>query len=233
MRFVKSFSVVLSLVLLCNMTIAQDAVCPKCPSQKSDVVSADASSDDKQCSQCPVTAAMKKLPQMTYKVGDESVCCSEAASALAKKHSQPMHYVVGEKTYESEKEAYTALVESTEAFVEKFVKPCKCEASGTTSIAGSSCGCPVEARQKAELIKKAVNEVKMTYVVGTEKCQCPSQAKTMASKSGDTTKYVVDGKETCCDLEARLNLAKAKYAAAIKALANAEKTAEAKAGSDS
>ncbi len=232
MRVFKTFSLMLSLVLLCNMAVAQDAVCPKCPSQKSKVVSTDAGSDDQQCSQCPVTVAMKKLPQMTYKVGDEEVCCSEAASALAKKHDKPMHYVVADKTYDSEKEAYTALVETTEAFVEKFVKPCKCEASGTTTIAGSSCGCPVEARQKAELIKKAVSDVKMTYVVGKEKCQCPTQAKTLASDSGETTRYVVDGKETCCDLEARLNLARAKYAAAVKALATAQKQADSETGSD-
>jgi hypothetical protein len=231
MNFVKTLSLILTLALFCSISIAQEAECQKkeCPASKSEVVSV----DDKACGQCPVTVAMKKLPVMTYKVGDESVCCSESAAALAKKHDKPVHYVVGKKTFESKGEAYTALVESTEEFVNKFITPRKCEASGTTSIAGSSCGCPVEAGKKAELVKKAVSEIKMTYVVGKEKCHCPTQAKSIASESGETTKYVVAGKETCCNLEARLNMAKAKYAAAVKALAKTEKKVEAEKGADS
>lgn len=171
---------------------------------------------------------MKNLPAMTYKVGDETTCCSKSAAELVKKHSKPMHYVVGKKTFEKKEAAYTALVESTEKFVNAFVTPTKCEKSGKTSIAGASCGCPVDAGQKSELVKKAVGEVKMSYVVDGKKCNCPNEAKALAAKSEEAkTTYVVAGKETCCNLEARLNFAKAKYAAAVKAIASTAKKQEA------
>ncbi len=229
----------LAVAFVCSVSVAQDEKCTKCPSEgacskcPASTSAVAAATDDETCSQCPVTAAMKKLPAMTYMVGEESVCCSESAAAMAKKNDKPLKYVVGKKTFESETEAYTALVESTESFVEKFITPSKCETSGTTTIAGTSCGCPVEAGKKAELVKKAVSEIKMNYVVGDAKCNCPNEAKTLAAKSDEKTKYVVDGKETCCSLEARLNLAKAKYAAAVKALATVEKDSDKKADTTS
>ena len=92
---------------------------------------------------------MKNLPAMTYKVGTEATCCSESASALAKKHDKPIHYVVGEKTFESKEKAYTALVESTEKFVDAFVTPKKCDKSGKTSIAGCKLRMPSRRWQKS------------------------------------------------------------------------------------
>ncbi len=225
MKFANAVCFSLVVALICQVSIAQETktegkACANCPS------SAAVAKDGESCSQCPVSIAMKKLPTMTYQVGDKSVCCSESAAALAKEHSKPIHFVVGKKTFEDKAKAYTALVESTEKFVSDFITPCKCETSGKTTIAGKSCHCPVQASQNAELVKKAVGDVKMTYVVGKEKCNCPTQAKTLAAKSDEKTTYVVAGKETCCNLEARLNLAKAKYAAAVKALAAAEKKTE-------
>jgi hypothetical protein len=223
MKIATSFSFALLIALSATFAYAQETEteaksCQQCPT-----TSAVAASQETQCSSCPVTAAMAKLPKMTYKVGDEGICCSESAAALAKKHDKPIHFVVGEKTFEDKTEAYTALVETTEKFVNEFVTPKKCEKSGTTSVAGKSCGCPMQAGKNAEIVKKAVGEVKMTFVVGKEKCQCPTQAKALAKDSDAKTTYVVAGKETCCNLEARLNFAKAKYAAAVKALASTEK----------
>ncbi len=224
MRLVSSICLALLVALFASVSVAQETAtegktCTQCPSSK-------AMASSQECSGCPVSAAMAKLPKMTYKVGDEATCCSESAAALAKEHSKPIHFVVADKTFEDKQKAYTALVETTEKFVNAFVTPAKCEKSGKTSIAGKSCGCPVEAGKHAELVKKAVGEVKMTYVVGEEKCNCPTQAKAMAKDSDAKTTYVVAGKETCCNLEARLNLAKAKYAAAVKALASTEKKTE-------
>lgn len=235
MSFVRTLGLSVAVaVLACTVSIAQEtekkSCCSSgdkgacCSKSKADgTVSAGVEEDKQCCSKCTMTAAMKKLPKMTYKVGDESVCCSDAADALAKKHEKPIQFVVGEKTYDDHMQAYTALVESTESFVNKFVTPTKCEKSGKTSIAGASCGCPMEAGKKTELVKKAIDEVKMSYVVGDKECHCPMEAKNLAADSPNKTKYVVDGKETCCNLEARLNLAKAKYAAAIEALASTEK----------
>lgn len=229
MKIANTICLTLAFALVCSFSVAQDSTssekaCSKCPSSTAVV-----STDEKSCSDCPVTVAMKNLPKMTYKVGDKAICCSESAAALAKEHSKPIHFVVAEKTYEDKQKAYTALVETTEKFVNEFITPSKCEKSGKTSIAGKSCNCPVQAGQHAEVVKKAVSDVKMKYVVGKEECHCPTQAKEMASKGDDKTKYVVAGKETCCNLEARLNLAHAKYAAAVKALASTEQETETKA----
>ena len=203
--------------------------CPgKCPSQSA-VATVSTQEDGKSCSQCPVEKAMANLPKMTYMVGKETTCCDKSAAKLAKKAEKPIHFVVGDKTYEKKDKAYVALVESTEAYVNKFTSPSKCEKSGTTSIAGTSCGCPVEAGKKAELVKTAIKDIKMTYKVGKETTCCDKSAGELVKKTGEKMAYVVAGEETCCNITARLNLAKAKYVAAVKAIAATEKkTAPAK-----
>ena len=203
--------------------------CSQCPSQSA--VATVAAQEKSECSQCPVEKAMANLPKMTYKVGKESTCCDKSAAAMAKKSEKPIHFVVGDKTFEKKDKAYVALVESTEAFVTKFTTACKCEKSGKTTIAGTSCGCPVEAGKKTELVKTAIKDMKITYKVGKETTCCNKSASELVKKSGEKMTYVVAGKETCCNLEARLNLAKAKYAAAVKAMVVTEKKTEAAAKS--
>ena len=172
-----------------------------------------------ECSDCPIATAMKKLPQMTYKIGEESTCCSESAAKLAKQHSLPIHYVVGKSTFEKKDEAYTSLVSETETFVKDFITPCKCETSGSTKIAGESCQCSVMAGEKAELVKSAVEKVNMSYLVGEKTCSCPHEADALAKSSEAEKQFVVGEEKTCCEKTARLNLARAKYKAAVEALA--------------
>jgi hypothetical protein len=171
--------------------------------------------------ECPVTLAMAKLPAMSYQVGTEKTCCSSSAAQLAEEHSAPIHYVVAETTYEDKTEAMTALVEKTEAMVEEFITPCKCETSGKTTVAGETCACPIQGAKNIELVKAAVESVNVSYKVGEEACNCPMKAKELASSSEAKMTYVVDGEETCCGLTARLQTARAKYKAAVKALATA------------
>jgi len=206
-------------------TVAQEEgkSCSQCPSQSA--VATVAKEEGETCSQCPVAKAMANLPKMTYKVGKESTCCDKSAAAIAKKSEKPIHFVVGEKTFEKKDKAYVALVESTEAYVTKFTTACKCEKSGKTTIAGTSCGCPVDAGKKTELVKTAIKDMKISYKVGKETTCCSQSASELVKKSGEKMTYVVAGKETCCNLEARLNLAHAKYAAAVKAMASTEKKA--------
>lgn len=175
---------------------------------------------------CASSCAVAKLPEITYQVDGKPACCANTAKAMAEKSEKPITYVVAEKTYDDKTEAYTALVEETEAFVDAFITPKECEVSGQTTIAGKSCGCCVEAGERAELVSAAVNEVKMTYKVGEEEVCCSTMAAQLAEKTGDETHFVVDGEETACNLTARLNLAKAKYEAAVKALAAADQPEE-------
>ena len=214
MKSFRFFIAVAMVATLAASANAQEEKCTKCPASKA---STSAVAEEGSCNGC--TDAYASLPKMSYKVGDEVTCCSESAAAMAKKDDKPIHYVVGKKTFEDKQKAFVSLVEQTEAAVDAFITPAKCEKSGTTTIAGKKCGCPVDAGQKTALVKAAVDKVKMTYVVGKEKCACPSQAAAMAKKSGEKKAYVVAGKETCCEMTARLNLARAKFDAAVKALA--------------
>ena len=173
--------------------------------------------------ECPIAAAMGELPKMTYTVGEESVCCANAAAELAEESGDPIVYVVGENTFTEKEPAMVSLVETTEAYVDEFITPCKCDVSGVTKIAGQSCNCPVDAGNKAELVSTAVADVKMTYAVGEESCNCPNKAAALAKSTGEKEFYIVGEEKTCCEMTARLNLARAKYKAAVQALASADK----------
>jgi hypothetical protein len=171
---------------------------------------------------CPVAAAMSKLPKMAYKIGDETTSCSHSAAKLAEESGEPMVFVVAEKEYTDQAEAMTALAEVTEGFVNEFVTPSTCHVSGTTSLAGQKIGCSETAAKMAALVKEATDNVHMTYKVGEKECQCPNEAATLAKESGEKTQFVVGNESTCCSIEARINLARAKYRAAVEAIAKAQ-----------
>jgi len=170
------------------------------------------------CKDCPITAAMKNLPQMTYLVGTEKVCCPKAAGELAKKSDAKIQYVVADKTYDTEGNAKLALVEATEQFVASFAKPKVCEKSGSITVAGQKACCEGSAEQMAKIAKKAMDKVSLTYQVGEESCHCPVEADKLAKESGDVKLFVVGEEKTACNVTARLNLARAKYKAAVMAV---------------
>lgn len=179
-----------------------------------------------------IAAAKKQLPQMSYLVGTEKVCCSEMASELAAKTQDKVQFVVAEKTYCCKEAAFTALVEETEKFVNAFVAPSKCEASGATTVAGKQYGCCQSAAKQTELVSTAVKSVRMGYKVGDEEVCCVKHATTLAKDSGAAIQYLVNGEATQCELTARLKLATAKYIAAISAVAKAEQATDTTASLD-
>ena len=210
-------------------SFAQEGSDKKASSPKAMAAELSAGAEGKSCSsscsgegscskgECPISAAMASLPKMSYKVGEESTCCSHSAQALADKNSAPIHFVVAETSYTEKAEAMTALVEQTEAMLASFTTPSVCEKSGTTTIGGEKLTCSKSAAKRAALIKAAVESVNVSYVVGNETCNCPMKAKELAA-SGAEMKYVVGEEETCCEITARLNVARAKYKAAVEAL---------------
>lgn len=235
MKNILTLSLVAVATLFISSVGAQEEAakkCDKCPvSELSTSIAGDCtgkSCDTDCCKGCPVTAAMAKLPKMAYRVGTENVCCPDSAAKMAEEKKAALHFVVGEKVFEDKTEAYTSLVEQTEAMVSKFVTPSTCAASGTHTVAGKSCKCSVEAGKNAELVSAAIKDIKMTYTVGDKSCNCPTQAGTMAKTSGEKMTYVVGEEKTCCNMTARLALAKAKYKAAVTALVSADKAASAK-----
>ena len=226
MKTVVNAVALMALVVFSANVVAQEASseakCSKCPAQSTSVA---AKATDESAT-CPVSAAMAKLPKMTYAVGEESTCCADSAKALAEKAKLPIKYVVGDKTFDENEKAFVSLVEQTESLVKDIVTPSTCEKSGTHTVAGKSCSCSVEAGKNAELVKAAVAKIQMTYVVGKETCACAEMAGEKAKKSGEKVSFKVGDEEaTCCSMTARLKLAQAKYKAAVQALA-AEKPAQ-------
>lgn len=171
---------------------------------------------------CPLEAAMAKLPKMTYKVATEATCCADAAAKLAKEHNAEIKFVVADKTFEAKGEAMAALAGATEQFVTEFTTTKECKVSGKFTVAGKELCCNVMAGERAELAKKAMKDVHMTYLVGDKACSCPNEAASLAKSTGTDKQFVVAGEKTCCDVTARLKLAQAKYKAAVQALAKVD-----------
>jgi hypothetical protein len=66
-----------------------------------------------------------------------------------------------------------------------------------------------------------MDSVAISYKVGDKTCSCPVEAKTLAETSKAKTIYIVENQETECEMTARLNVARAKYKAALMATAPA------------
>lgn len=176
----------------------------------------------KDCQDCPITAAMKALPQMTYLVGEEKLSCPKAAAETAQKANTSVRYAVGEKSFDTESDATLALAEATEQFVQAFAEPKVCKESGKVAIAGKELCCENAAAETAAVAKAAMDKIQMTYLVGEKECSCPVEAEKLAKDSGDPTIFVVAGESVGCNVTARLNLARAKYRAAVVAVMQAE-----------
>lgn len=214
-------------VAVYGISVAQDGSGQKAATAESAVEGKASCSEGKSCCKaCPIETAMSKLPKMSYAVAGESACCFGSATAMAKTKAASIDYVVGEDKFDTKEAAYTSMIEKTEAMVEEFVTPCKCEVSGTTTIAGTKCNCPVKAGETAELVKTAVSGVQMAYSVGEETCHCPTKAAEMAKEAGVEKTFVVNGEKTSCEMTARLNLARAKYRAAVAAVSAQEQPAD-------
>jgi hypothetical protein len=171
---------------------------------------------------CPIALAMEQLPKMSFAVGDKKMCCPKAAGAVAEKSGAKIQFVVADKSFAKESDAKLALVEATEKFVVAFAKPKKCSVSGTVTVAGKKLNCEVKAGKTAKIAEAAMSKVKFAYLVGDKKCGCPVEAKKIAKESGEKTLYVVGAEKTGCAVTARLNLARAKYKAAVEALVQAD-----------
>lgn len=227
-------AVALTLSCVAGDAFAQSATAPKEMAKEMTSKATSDSGEESCCAskeecdgECPISKAMASLPAMSYQVGSEKTCCSESAAKLAEASNEAIHFVVAEKVYQDKTEAMTALVEKTEAMVEEFITPCKCETSGKTTIAGETCSCPVQGEQNVALVKAAVEAVNVSYKVGDESCNCPMKAKELAANSDSEMTYVVNGEETCCSMTARLQTARAKYKAAVEAMVSASSKAAA------
>ena len=190
-----------------------------------------ADAGDEACSKadgsCSITKAMADLPQLAFKVGEKELCCEASAGAVAEESNSKVQYLVAKKAYTDKNEAMVALADETEKFVTEFATPHTCSVSGNTTVAGTSTTCSVTAGKLAKITKSAMDDVTLAYKVGDEECSCPTQAASLAKTSGKAKQFVIAGETTSCSVDARIKLARAKYEAAVKALAKADSPEEA------
>ena len=122
------------------------------------------------------------------------------------------------------KDAHIAAVEK---FVGSFASTHACEASGKTFVGNKSFECGTHAKSIASVAKEAMDKVATVHFVGDKEFCCPTAANVAAEKQGADITYVVAGEKTQCAKTNRMNLAIAKYKAAVLAIAKADSAEEA------
>lgn len=189
---------------------------------------------------CAKSYAM--LPAMKYKVGDATVECPDKAKELAKGDAKAIKFVVGDKSFDDAVAATKALTSAYESFAT--------EATTVKYAVGEKCvACPMSAGELAKKenkkmayrlaaydfasedaakkavasAKEAAGKVELKTMVGDKCVACPVEAKELATKEHKTVQYVVGESKTCCDVEAKMNLAKARALATLAAIEKASK----------
>ena len=147
---------------------------------------------------CPVGKAIADLPQINVK------------------------YVVGRREFSCPTAAKDAHIEAVETFVASFSAIHTCEASGKTFVGNKGYECGTHAQTIVTIAKEAMDEVATVHLVGEKEFCCPTAAGVAAEKQGAKVTYAVAGEKTQCAKTNRLNLAVAKYKAAVLAIAKAE-----------
>jgi bacterioferritin-associated ferredoxin len=175
---------------------------------------------------------------MSYRVGEKSVGCSQAAKALAQEAGVPVRFAVADRVFDEQSDAVTALTSLLEERLS--------EMKTVQYVAGGKCGkCPVTAKKlakesntelayrvagfdtfdkvKADEAANAVDEamagVLLSYKVGDAKFCCDKMAGTKVKETGKSMTFVVGDEETSCATTAKLMLAQAKARSAVEAAA--------------
>lgn len=211
----------LSLLLSCTLATVAQGHCGSCEAGGNAAKATAGNAQQCKDGACPIAAAMGKLPKITFAVGEETLPCEKSATAIADKSGGQIRYCVGDEEFDSKSDAQIALVEATERYVSTFAEPQTCETSGKTTVAGTEIHCVFCARSLAKKMNAAMDGVQMTYLVGQEECTCPQAADKLAQEAGVDKQFVVGEEKTCCEHTARLNLAHAKYKAAVAVLEEA------------
>jgi hypothetical protein len=231
-------------VLCCSAAMAQ--TCPA--AGKAEAVatcSQDKNATAKSCGDnagCCSKSVAAMLPAMKYRVGDATVECPDKAKELAKGDAKAIKFVVGDKSFDDVTAANKELTSALETFAN--------EATTVKYAVGEQClACPVSAGELAKKenkkmayrlasfnfasedaakkaissAKEAAGKVEMKMMVGDKCVGCPVEAKELATKEHKTVEYVVGESKTCCDVEAKMNLAKARALATLAALEKASK----------
>lgn len=215
-----TFAIVSGLTLAATPLLTAEEVCAK-----SGKVAAKS-----ECAACPLTAAMDELPKISFVIAGEASACAKSAET-AKAAGKEVKYVVAGKEICCDKMAKDAHVEAVEKFVGSFASTHACDASGKTFVGTKGYACSQHAGSVASVAKKAMEGVKVTHVVAGKEYCCPEEAGKVAKESGEAVTYVIAEEKTQCAKTNRMNLAVAKYKAAVMAIAEAESKEDATAKS--
>ncbi len=177
------------------------------------------------CESCPLAKAMDALPKISYVIAGEASACAKSATTAAEAGKE-VKYVVAGKELCCPTAAKDAHVEAVEKFVASFASTHACEGSGKTFVGNKGYECQQHASNVATVAKKAMEGVKTVHLVGDKEFCCPNAAKEAAEKSKGQVTYVVADEKTQCARTNRMNVAIAKYKAAVQAIAKAEAPAE-------
>lgn len=217
----------LSMLLVFTVAAVAQAHCGECGTGDKTTKATTVAAEPCEDGVCPIEAAMEKLPKITFAVGEKTLCCEKSAVEFAETSGGHVHFCVGEEEFDDKANAQVALVEATEKFVSTFTEPHTCEASGKITVAGAEQDCIFCAGALAKKMNAAMDGVEMTYMVGEKECSCPVTAGKLAKEAGVDKQFVVGEEKTCCEHTARLNLARAKYKAAVTVLTEATATEDA------
>jgi hypothetical protein len=177
------------------------------------------------------------LPQMTYRVGDNTTDCPMTAEKLAADHHTQVHYVVGKKAFADKSEANKAYADALDNYFDDMLtvryavgnKSMKCGDSAKsiakkegTKVNYQLASFRFEDRESAEKAAKtareAADQVTMKLVVGEKTYSCPMQASHVAKQHGEKVSYCVGDSKTTCEDTARIQVATERIRTALVAL---------------
>lgn len=137
-------------------------------------------------------AVLAAMPAVKYRVGEQTMCCPNAASVAAKTENKPVEYVVGEEAFKTQSEADAKLVALYEREIEAMI-------AVQYSVGGESTQCPNTAKQMAESAHAPI-AFKVGGVEFADKTKAEAAVKLVAdAAAGVKMSYKVDGKPFCCD----------------------------------
>lgn len=181
------------------------------------------------------------MPLMKYKCGDKTTCCPKAAEEMAAGKDVQVRYVVNETEYADKTEALQAYKTTLEDYLNtmtavRYAVGDKCVACPDTAaalaknngdavkyrVAAFTFGQKPAAEKAAEAARAAAESVNLKMVVDGQEYSCEKSAQTACKSKGEgaakTCEYKVGDLKTCCEVTAKVELAKARIAAAYKAV---------------
>lgn len=244
-RMLASFA---TIALCCSFAAAQQCQATKEVAKAEGCQATCSKGDGKTCCQsgqaktagcCSDKAGM---PVMMYQVGTEKMACPKKASEVAKGDEKAIKFVVADKVYDNKAEAVTAYTSALETYSKdamsvKFAVGDKCVACPMTAgemakkegkamkyrLASFDFASEEAAKKAAAAAKEAADKIEMKTMVGDKAMHCSAEAKEAAAKENKKVEYVVGQTKSCCDVEARMNLARARAEAVYAALEKAAK----------